>query len=224
VKRVLENVAKLREKSRRYGDEISQLLGILPDVSDPRSGCFGMVFNHLTLTLELLSHYYSVWSNPSVKVSSVEMSTEERGRIKKENAERCVMALRWLFIASLSSIEYSAKVSVASYEEGSPAKSLTKVKKGQHVYLSDIMRNSKDCNLIDDDEYDDWQNLIFLRNCIVHNNAVSDSDRTFDIAGIRVAASAGEMIQGKLDFFAIVTGVAIERYFAWVKALIRKLG
>jgi hypothetical protein len=224
VKRVLENVAKLREKSRQYGDEISQLLGILPDVSDPRSGCFGMVFNHLTLTLELLSHYYSLWSSPSVKVSSVEVSTEERARIKKENAERCVMALKWLFIGSLSSIEYSAKLSVASYGEGSPAKDLTKVRRGQHVYLSDIMRNSnsKDFNLIDDDEYNDWQNLIFLRNCIVHNNGVSESDRIFDIAGIRVAASAGEMIPGKLDFFAIVTGVAIDRYFAWVKALIRR--
>jgi hypothetical protein len=215
VKRVLQNVAKLREKSRQYGNEISQLLGILPDVPDPRSGCFGMVFNHLTLTLELLSHYYSIWSNPSV-----EISTEERERIKKQNAERCVMALRWLFIASLSSIEYSAKVSVASYGEDSPAKNLIKMERGQYVYLSDIMRNSKGCNLIDDDQYDDWHNLIFLRNCIVHNNAVSDSDRIFDIAGTRVAASAGGMIQGKLDFFAIVTGVAIDRYFAWVKALI----
>jgi len=219
---VLENVAKIREKSRQYGDEISQLLGISPDVSDPRSGCFGMVFNHLTLTLELLSYYYSVWSNLSVKVSPVGMSTEEKGRLKEENAERCMIVLKWLFIASLSSIEYSAKISVASYGEGSPAKSLTKVKKGQHLYLSDIMRNSKDFGLIDDDEYDDWQNLIFLRNCIVHNNAVSESDKIFDIAGTRVAASAGEMIQGKLDFFALVTGAAIDRYFAWVKALISR--
>lgn len=217
MKRVMQNVAKLRKKSRQYGNEISQLLGILPDVSDPRSGCFGMVFNHLTLTLELLSYYYSIWSD-----SSVEISTEERERIKKENAERCVMALRWLFIASLSSMEYSAKVSVASYGEGSPAKSLIKVKKGPYVYLSDIMRNSNGCNLIDDDQYADWQNLIFLRNCIVHNNAVSESDKIFDFAGIRVAASAGEMIQGKLDFFAIVTGVASDRYFAWVKELISR--
>jgi hypothetical protein len=198
------------------------LLGILPDVSDPRSGCFGMVFNHLTLTLELLSYYYSVWINPPVKVSSVGMSTEEKGRLKEENAERCMIALKWLFIASLSSIEYSTKLSVASYGEGSPAKSLTKVKRGQYVYLSDIMRNSKDFSLIDDDEYDNWQNLIFLRNCIVHNNAVSESDKIFDIAGTRVAASAGEVIQGKLDFFATVTGVAIDRYFAWVKALISR--
>lgn len=213
----MQNVAKLRKKSRQYGNEISQLLGILPDVSDPRSGCFGMVFNHLTLTLELLSYYYSIWSD-----SSVEISTEERERIKKENAERCVMALRWLFIASLPSMEYSAKVSVASYGEGSPAKSLIKVKKGPYVYLNDIMRNSNGCNLIDDDQYADWQNLIFLRNCIVHNNAVSESDKIFDFAVIRVAASAGEMIQGKLDFFAIVTGVAIDRYFAWVKELISR--
>jgi len=218
VKRVVEKVAKLREKTRQYGDEINRLLSISPGVSDPRSGCFAMVFNHLTLTLELLTYYHSIWSSSSAKVSP-----EERNGIRQENWERCTMVLRWLFIGSLSSIEYSAKVSVASYGAGSPAKDLTKVK-GQYIHLSDIVRNSMGFNLIDDDEYDDWQNLIFLRNCIVHNNAVSDSDKSFDIGGTRVVASAGKMLQGKLDFFAILTEVSIEKYFAWVKALIKEYG
>ena len=107
MKRVLEKVARLREKSKQYGDEITRVLRISPNVSAPRSGCFGMGFNHLTLTLELLTHYYSLWGSPSIKVSSVKLSSEETARIRKENGERCMMALRWLFTGSLSSIEYS---------------------------------------------------------------------------------------------------------------------
>ncbi|GAH64662.1 unnamed protein product, partial [marine sediment metagenome] len=60
MEQLVKKVAKLREKTRQYGDEISKLLGISPDASDPRSGCFGMVFNHLTLTLELLDYYYRI--------------------------------------------------------------------------------------------------------------------------------------------------------------------
>jgi len=219
VEQLVKKVAKLREKTRQYGDEISKLLSISPSVSDPRTGCFAMIFNNLTLTLELLSHYHSLWSRLNVKVST----KEEAARIRKENGERCIMILKWLFVDSLSSIEYSTKVSVAFYGGASPAKNLAKVK-GQYIYLSDIMRNSKNFNLIDDTEYDDWQNLIFLRNCMVHNNGISDRDKIFDIAGIRVVANIGKMLQGKLGFFAILAEVAIERYLAWVKALIKEYG
>ena len=72
--------------------------------------------------------------------------------------------------------------------------------------------------------YEDWQNLIFLRNCIVHNNGFSDENRSINIGGITIDASVGKMIQGKLDDFAILTEVAVDRCFAWVKALIKKYG
>jgi len=120
-------------------------------------------------------------------------------------------------------MEYSAKASIASYPKNSPAKNLIKVR-GRYVYLGDIMHNSLNYGLISDNECEDWQNLIFLRNCIVHNNAISDRDKTLDIAGMSIEASAGKMLQGKLDFFAIVNEVAIERYFTWVKALIKEYG
>jgi hypothetical protein len=133
------------------------------------------------------------------------------------------MFCKWLFFESLLSIEYSTKQSVATYGKGSPAADLAKTK-GKYVYLSNIMRNSHQLNLIDDNEYNDWQNLIFLRNHLVHKNGVSDCNRVFDIGATRIEASTGQMMQGKLDLFAILTEVSIERYFTWVKALIDKYG
>jgi len=218
MKQLLEKIAELRKKTKHYKDETNQLLGIKEAVSDPRSGCFPMIFNHLTLTLELLTHYYSLWGRPQAIVG-----LQERDRMRKENGDRCIMVCRWLFIGSLSSIEYSAKQSVAAYGKKSPATDLLKTKR-KYVYLSDIMRNSHQFNLIDDNEYTDWQNLIFLRNHLVHINGVSDCNRVFNIGGTRIEASADQMIQGKLDLFAILTEVSIARYFTWVKALINEYG
>lgn len=219
MEELLKKIVELRKKTQQHYDEINQLLGISPGMSDPRNGCFVLILNNLTLTLELLAYYQSKWSKPPIKAS-----TEEIVKKKKENAERCITITRWLFMACLSSMEYSAKESVAFYGGDSPAKSLIKVRRGQHIYLSSIVRNSKDLNLIDDNECNDWQTLIFIRNCVVHNNAYSDIDNTIDIGGTRIIASAGKMIQGNLDFFTVLIEVAIERYFAWVKTLIKEYG
>lgn len=218
MKEILKKLAELRNRTKQYGDEIVQLLGIPKEVEDPRSGCFPMVSNRSTFALEVLSYYQSVWTKPRA-ISR----PEERDKLREQNAERCHMALKWLFIGSLSSMEYSAKASIASYPDNSPAKTLIKVR-GRYVYLGDIMRNSFRDELIGHNEYEDWQNLLFLRNCVVHNNAISDRDKSFDIAVISVVASEGKMLKGRLDSFAIFTEVAIERYFVWVKALIQKYG
>ena len=44
------------------------------------------------------------------------------------------------------------------------------------------------------------------------------------MGGTTIDASVGKMIQGKIDDFALFTEVAIDRYFAWVRALIQKYG
>lgn len=195
------------------------LLGITAGISEPRHNCFPMILNHLQLTNELLSFYYFTWS----KLTANTIAAEREEEIRRENIERCMMISNWAFILSLSSIEYSAKASVYAYGSASPAANLAKPKgKEKYLYLRDIMRNSKNVCLIDNSEYDDWENLIWLRNCIVHNNGIADCDKSFDIAGIR--AEEGKVLRGSLDSFVVLTEVAIERYFTWVKALIDKYG
>lgn len=218
MERLLGKITELRKKTNHYKNEINRLLGIKGAVLDLRSGCFPMIFNHLTLTLELLSHYYSLGSRPQAIVG-----LQEKDRMRKENGDRCIMFCKWLFFESLLSIEYSTKQSVAAYGKKSPAADLLKTK-GKYVYLNNIIRNSHQLNLIDDNEYTDWQNLTFLRNHLVHNNGVSDCNRIFDIGGARIEASEDQMMQGNLNLFAILTEVSIERYFTWVKALIGKYG
>ncbi len=217
MKLLLNQVATLRKKSKQYKDEITQLLDIPQSDSDPRHNCFSDIFNNLTLTLELLSYYHSIWSNPPIKVTQ-----EEIVRKKQKNAERCIIILKWLYIQTLSSIEYNIKESVKLYGDKSPASNL--IKNNSRIYLGTIINNSFKDELINNDEIKDWKKLIFIRNCIVHNNAISDRDKSFTINGLNVVTHENKMMQGKLNFFAVLTEVAIDRYFTWAKALINRYG
>jgi hypothetical protein len=223
TRELIGKIKGIQQKVREYESQINGLLGIAADIPEPRHDCFHQVLNHLQLTNELLSFYYSRWSKPTTGTITAEREED----IRQENIERCIMISNWAFILSLSSIEYSAKASVAAYGSASPAANLAKTKrKTKYLYLSDIINNSKSKahNLVDPNEYNDWQNLIFLRNCIVHNNGKADCDKSFDIAGIRVEAKADERMRVNIDHFAIFTEASIDRYFSWVRALINKYG
>ena len=217
MEQLLNKVAELREKTEQYKNEIIQLLSISPSDLDPRRNCFSMIFNNLTLTLELLYYYHSIWSNPPIKVKPEEMAWR-----KQEKAERCLTILKWLYIGTLSSIEYNVKESVKLYGEKSPANDL--IKTNNRIYLGTIIKNSLKNKLINDDGFKDWDNLIFIRNCIVHNDAISDCEKSFNIGGVNVVTHEDEMMQGELNFFAVLAEVSIDRYFTWVKALINKYG
>ncbi len=213
---LIQKIVALRDQCKDYGDKVSDLLGISTDAKDPRSGCFPMIFNHSTLSLELLSYYYGVWKKPSAQ--STAKAVEEA---RKQNWERCNELLKSLFVMSMSSIEYSTKASIAHYRNQPLADSLVK-SKDRFVYLSYIIKRSEKNGLVDSNACRDWDGLIAVRNCVVHNNAIPHRTEDYVIGKINVVATEGIMLQGKLDFFAILTKVAIDRYFDWVTALIKR--
>lgn len=213
MQEILERIAKLRTHTKNMGDHVCNTLNLTPEISDPWSGCFAMIFNHSTLTLELLHYYHSIWNR------TYTVTPRELIRIKEENGQRCMEALKWLFVSSLSSIEYSTKSVIAVCKEKSPAHDL--LPEGR-AYLSNIMRKSLKCDLITSNDNDDWQSIIFVRNCVVHNNGIADIDKECAIAGFKFESRAGKMMQGKLDFFLFLTEVGIERYYDWLQAVIKQ--
>ena len=56
-----------------------------------------------------------------------------------------------------------------------------------------IMKTSKDLGLISDNDYDEWDGIIYLRNCLVHNNGVADKDSTLKIGTISVNCKKDKM-------------------------------
>ena len=84
------------------------------------------------------------------------------------------------------------------------------------------MANSKKEKLIDGDRLEEWEHIIDIRNCVVHNNAVAWKSKTYSIGELTVKAVKNKMMQGKLDFYLILTDLTVDRYYYWVNALIAK--
>ena len=56
---VLKQIVQLKEKANNHREEVAKSIDIQPH--EIPAGVFGMIFNHLTLGLELLSHYCDAW-------------------------------------------------------------------------------------------------------------------------------------------------------------------
>lgn len=210
MKTLLELISNIRKKSEKYGKWLERLNPSLPNA-------FNMIFNDITLTLELLSHYYNVWSKPSSGIKE-----EEFEQLREENAERILKITKWAFVSALSSIEYclkeTLKVARGRITSIPQLKELRRdLLAGTRVYLRRITRQCRRAGIIDDEQYRVWECLIEVRNAIVHNNAIADRNIEYRINDIMVTFSRGKMLRGKLDFFTKLLKIAIDQYYMLIK-------
>ncbi len=219
MERLLEEVWSLREKCSKFQDEIISI--IKADQEDIRVGCFGMIFNQVTQTYELLRLYYEIWRNPSLFGYKIPSNSQEIEQVRKENTERCIMATKWLFIGALSSIEYSMKETIKLYPKSKIYSWFSnRVKQGKRVYLSGIIEKSVEYGLIDESKKHIWMCLIKVRNTVIHNNAIADENANYQIGDLIVSFREGQMLRGKLDFFVRLTDVVVNEYYHWLRQLI----
>jgi hypothetical protein len=209
---LINKVILIRETSKKYGDTLEQYLGKNNVSNDPRWGCFAMIFNHSTLTLELMDHYVGFWYRP------FKGSKEEADRLIEENRQRCIEQTKMLFIAVMSSIEFCGKESIKLSPLSKVSKALT-AQTGR-IYLSNIIKESFKNGIINQEEKDKWDRLIWMRNLMVHNNGVADTDDTYLIDEVRIDLRNGVMIQGKLDIFASLAASAMELYNIWINSFL----
>lgn len=210
------------EMAEKFANEIKQL-----DTADsvPLRGGFVMIRNHLILTLEILTWYYSMWGNGNQGIPLTELrqdvefiTSESPECAKQENAERVMVTLKALFISSMSSIEFSAKAAINSNSAHQLTQRLTSLHR--RIYLSDIVAQTQSLGIIDEATKDEWQDLIFIRNCLVHNNGISDKTGMLSIEEMKLPAQKSQMLQGKLDTFAFLTQASLKLYRRWAGAFI----
>jgi len=180
-----------------------------------------MIFNKATMVAELLSYYFEIWKNPlmhGIKVEDVK-------RAREENAERCIEVTKWLFINSLSAIEYCMKEAMNLHSNHPLAKWYCKQQQqSKRVYLRGIVTteaNSKRIGIVKDTDYEFWKCMVDVRNSVVHNNAVADQNTTCQADGAVISFVKGKMLRGKIDFFVKLTDKAIDLYYSWITHVIR---
>ena len=214
MEELISLLKRIREKLEKYGEWLETAGLEMPN-------SFNMIFNATTLILEVLHYYYQIWGIPRT------LPSDEIERLKKENAERVIEITKWAFVHTLSIIEYSTKeiIKKMSDEKLSSYPAIRKVKDklqaGKKVYLSTIIKEFKEGQLISDEEYDVWRGLIETRNIIVHNNAIAEETKSFKMFNeFRISFVKGKMLKDKLDFFIKLLDVAIDQHHQWIRSVI----
>ncbi|MCJ7772412.1 MAG: hypothetical protein MUP22_04685, partial [Desulfobacterales bacterium] len=66
MKDVVKSYWYLRDKAKSHGNEIAGLFHVQPH--ELPANVFTMAFNDITLSLELLEHYFKIWGDPTTKI------------------------------------------------------------------------------------------------------------------------------------------------------------
>ena len=127
-----------------------------------------MASNRIIMTLELMEYYDKVFEKPQV------------GRLEdnlvgyKEEGLRLSDLLNSCFILVMSSMEYCGKKAAKDVPEylGSTPK-----------YLINIIQKSRKSGWINKDDEIMWDNMIKIRNFLVHNNGESQGINDFELPG-----------------------------------------
>ena len=209
---ILKSIADIRERLKEYGDWFAKAKPTLPNA-------FNMIFNHTTMTLELLNYYYGIWSRTPPGVNEAEIE-----RMRRENAERVLEVTKWAFVFALSSMEHVLKELLKADERVASAQHLQRLRRtllaGRRVYLSTIVKSCREAEIISDEQHEVWKCLIEVRNAVVHNNAIADRDVVYRVGDLTVTFSKGRVLRGKLDFFVRLLKAAVEHYYMLLRALL----
>jgi hypothetical protein len=207
LKEVLEEVLELRAAGERFQVDLAQKHGA--GEGGAPLGAFGMVHNDATMAFELLNFYFDLWGKlrpgPDTEVA----------RVKRENGERVVNISKWLFVQTLSAIEYSAKTACAAEAGLLPLG-------GGRIYLRKIVESSRQEGWINDQESQDWDGVVEIRNSVVHNNAIADVNRNVVLPNTTLELVDGEMIRGDLLSFVRLTSWSVEAFSRWSDAFLKR--
>jgi len=201
MEKVLEQVKQLRKKTYDYGEEVAKSIGV--QSNEIQANVFPMIFNKLTIGLELLNYYHEIWRKIiRPKYSSIEEA-------KKENWERVITIERMIFIEVMSSIEFCFKEYVKKYPE--KIDNIT-----GRIYLSKIINKSNEKDIVVNSESTLWGGIIELRNALVHNNGISDESAEYVYPNCKLILSENKMIQGDLKLFLDLIDWLLESVKSWI--------
>jgi hypothetical protein len=199
VKDIFDVLNQVRTRTAELNDALS--LKHKLSSGDAPIGAFNMVNQFAVVATELLTHYAAAWE--SIPASAVDADR------RQEWAERLTTITKSAFILGMSAIEFSAKQAVL----GHPGK--VAPPKGR-AYLRAIIRNSKTVGLVTSVDEDGWSGLIEIRNILVHNNGIADTNATHAFpGGPTIQLTAGAMTKANLRFFPELTLWAVEAFGRW---------
>ena len=188
INKTMEDLIAYTERLRKIVDSYQ---GIFKE-SYPDIKAFNTISHLMTMVLEQLKYYQWRW-----------IVLKKKNNLELEHVERLHHVLTWTYVQSFSIVEYHTKGLVK--KRGKKClKNLGKLTKRKRFPFSHFIDESKNDNLIDDDEKLAWHFLREIRNATVHNNGFFDEKNHINYnLGDRVVYLGyrqNEPMMGNLDF------------------------
>ncbi len=99
---------------------------------------------------------------------------------------------------------------------------INKWKRGDFVSFKSVIKRLKRNNIINNNEYADWDVHREIRNCLVHNNAVPSKNFKYEVNGKKINFIKDQPFYGKLDVFIILVNDLARLYYHLVEKFHKK--
>lgn len=195
------------ELSGNYAEDVSERISDRPN--DIRAVCFWSIRNRTKITEEILSFYDRSWKDTGIDVNDED--------INSELVERIITVTKNLFVDVVSMIEKTAKETLEMY----PANDLKRkaLENRNYLYLRNILQASSDSGLISEEDLEEWDDILVMRNLVAHNNSVSDRSKKFMVSGVTISMRPGRMMKGPLGTFIILSERIMTLFYQWILSL-----
>ena len=201
---VAKDIILLSEACEQYAESVAR--DIADKDNDPRSMCLWNIHNRMMISGEIMTFYERSWGSDDFP----EVDDDTVGEL----VERVMVVTRDLYVDVVSAIEKAVKDSVGIYLNSGLKEDALKM--SSHLYLRNIMVCSQKKGIIDRRTFNEWDDLLIMRNLAAHNNSISDRNKRCEIAGIVVSMRAGRMMKGPLNTFIALTQRIIELFYDWL--------
>ena len=204
---VAKDLDLLSDVCRQYAESVAR--DVADRDNDPRSMCFWNIHNRMRISEEIMVNYEKLWNSEGFP--EIDEQTEA------ELVERVMVVTKDLFVDVVSAIEKAVKDCVGIYKESGLKEDALMM--SSHLYLRNIMLCSVNKRIIDKGTFNEWDDILVMRNLVAHNNSVSDRNKRYAIGGIAISMRAGRMMKGPLNTFIVLTQRIIELFYSWLMLL-----
>jgi hypothetical protein len=204
---LISETHRLLETSERYASEVEK--NIATKNNDIRAMCFWNLRNRIMITEEILSFYYRSWKG-------MDVSIDDEG-LGNEMTERIVTVTKNLFVDVVSTVEKTSKEAVSIYSM-EKLKEMS-MKNSNYLYMRNLLSASQELGLIDKGAMEEWDDVLVMRNLVVHNNSISDRSKKFMISDITISMRPGRMMKGPLNTFLVLSERTIVLFYEWLSSI-----
>lgn len=173
--------------------------------NDFRSMCFYNMYNRAILTREILTLLERTYP------SDTDEDTES------QELERVMIVTRGMFIDVMSSIEKAAKDCLPAYWMNDIKEEA--LKDNDYLYLRYIVYASAKKGLVSDADRKSWDDVLTMRNLVMHNNSVSDRSGVFEMDGLKISMRPDRMMKGPTTTFVILSKKVTELFYGWLRTV-----